>query len=150
MVILERELANELARHPLGGALAAAIPGSQLWRVIVLTGPVGTHGESKRVSMIRIVDGKRYDTETATELHSVVRDWDGYFPLKEALFRTPHGRLFIAKWFTHDTDPVAVGWHDAGDWLFPEENSRTLKEWLERTNAPGEVYLATGFEVAEG
>jgi hypothetical protein len=53
----------------------------------------------------RIIDGKTYNTETATQLG----DWDGAeLPLVEALYQTRHGAFFRrlrafpgSKWHKH-------------------------------------------------
>lgn len=71
----------------------------------------------------RIIDGKTYNTETATQIAGFVRD-DGPYEIVEYLFQNRFGAFFL---YHH-----ASGWEEQdGETLIPytAENAR---EWLEK------------------
>lgn len=99
--------------------------------------------------MIRIIGGKRYDTDTATEIHSFISLGVGYDTVTETLYLSPNKQLFIAR-YTEDggfeTDEIV----DAGNWRLFESHEREPLEWLERADAPESAYIAIGVEIEEG
>lgn len=100
--------------------------------------------------MKKIIQGKLYDTETATEVH----EWDnGYSPTnfyfcEETLFRTPKGAWFLFgrggafSKYSHAVDGGGTG----GGWditpLTPEE----AREWLETHDEEAET-IAKYFQI---
>ena len=108
--------------------------------------------------MYRIIGGRRYDTDTATEIHSFsyLCEREGYvtYRITEALYCTPNDRLFVAR---HSATP-RIGpdglpveeQEDLGDWQLPERGTGALFEWLEKANASEAAYVAAGFNIEEG
>ena len=104
--------------------------------------------------MEHVLKLKRYDTDTAAELHSFTfQGVSGYVPVTEALYRSPNEQLFIARY--HRTHTVQDGelvelWTDLGCWRLHPIGDPELLEWLEKTEAPELAYEAAGFDIEEG
>lgn len=74
----------------------------------------------------RIIDGKTYNTETATLVYEVPRHED--HPLYDGLYQTKHGAFFL-YWYDMD--------REAGDIKpFSDEDAQ---RWLEKHGAPASV-----------
>lgn len=88
--------------------------------------------------MNAIIGGKRYDTETATEIISR-ETVSEYMAAKESLYLSPNEQLFIASYaITGEEDHIRL------------VNERSAMEWLENGNAPQSAYEAAGIEIEEG
>lgn len=86
--------------------------------------------------MKAIIEGKRYDTETATELAR----WDsGHNPgdfhrLEETLYKTPKGSYFLhgeGGAFTQYSQPVGDNGSAGGERIVPLSESEAI-DWLAR------------------
>ena len=89
-----------------------------------------------------ILNGKVYDTETATMVYSGDVIWMGNEPVKdETLYLSPKGQGFIYRhyWSGNMRD----------DELLLLSITET-KRWLEKNDAPASAYKALGWEVEEG
>ena len=85
--------------------------------------------------MKKIIDGKRYDTETATRLADIQRGQQSSFDyFEEALYRTAKGAYFLAG-FGHASSKYAVacgdGSYGAGHGLSALTEDAAY-EWAER------------------
>lgn len=85
--------------------------------------------------MKRIVDGKRYDTETAREVGSASYGNRGDFEhFDESLYRTRSGNWFVAGWGgprSHYAEQVDQRSWSGGSGLRPLSTPEA-REWLER------------------
>ena len=100
--------------------------------------------------MIRIIGGKRYDTDTAAEIHSCTFTGPDNSQVTETLHCSPNDQLFIAR---HTVVFSAFGPEeivDAGDWRLLERCGAELLEWLERADAPESAYIESRVEIEEG
>ena len=77
-----------------------------------------------------IIGGKRYDTETAKKVFSVLN-----VSFEESLYLSPNNQLFIF----HEHNSSIELW-----------NEQKALQWLEQHNAPESAYEAMGFEVNQG
>lgn len=84
--------------------------------------------------MKRIVDGKRYDTETATLIDETQRCKGDFRDYREALYRTRTGRWFLegeggpmSRWAQGE---MGAGGCWAGEGLEPV-SAEEAREWLE-------------------
>jgi hypothetical protein len=88
--------------------------------------------------MKKIIDGKRYDTETATQLAEIQRGQQSSFDyFEEALYRTAKGAYFLAG-FGHASSKYAVACGDGSrgaghglDVLTENEAYRWAERYLE-------------------
>lgn len=84
--------------------------------------------------MTWVRDGRRYSTDTATEIFSSRVD-DQYYGLYWAtLYRSPGGRFFAVE--------------QESMTLFDE--TEDIRRWLERYDAPEDAYAECGIEIVEG
>ena len=88
--------------------------------------------------MKKIIDGRRYDTDTADELASDSYLYPGdHAHYEEALYRTPRGAYFLAgsggpmSKYGQSCGPNS--WSD-GDGIVPLTDSEALR-WIERSGA---------------
>ena len=90
--------------------------------------------------MKRIINQKRYDTETAKELHRNIAQEDGYVDWIEILYLSPNNQPFIACQTSDDKDisiRLLNGWQER-------------RAWLGKMDAPESAYEALGLEIEEG
>lgn len=84
--------------------------------------------------MKRIIDGRRYDTETAQEVakHSNGRGWNDFYGLSETLYRTRLGAWFlhgIGGAFTEWGEPEGTNGRVGSEGIRPLSEG-DAKEWL--------------------
>ena len=102
--------------------------------------------------MKRIVYGKRYDTETATEVASTSWGNRGDFEhFEESLYRTPRGNWFAAGWGgprSRYAEQVEQNTWSGGQGLRPLTEPEA-KEWLEEHGKTEELEQHFGTEVED-
>ena len=87
--------------------------------------------------MKKIIGGKRYDSQTATEVHyTELWDESEEEDFQETMYRSPNGQLFIVRSNMSD--------QDIDLWLL---NRYEATAWLEKCKAPEESYEAAEIEV---
>ena len=99
--------------------------------------------------MRKIIQGKRYDTNTARSLHSYrVQDGD-----TETLYISPNGQLFVVRWSSYiNLEDDSLGEENLVDidWTLLETGGQEVMDWLEKGDAPESAYEDAGFIIEEG
>ena len=98
--------------------------------------------------MKKIINGRKYDTETANML-SVISRGDGFTSVMESLYRKHNGEYFLhasggpmTKYGVHEGNSIS-----GGSSIIPMDES-AAKRWAER-NLDGDEYEAIFGEVEE-
>ncbi len=103
--------------------------------------------------MKQIIDGKMYNTDTATKIadlpcHFYPRDFGWH---STSIYVTPKGRLFVAgrgnalsRWAV----PVGNNGHGSGSGIEPLTKAQAA-DLLETCNADADAYHAAGIEIEE-
>lgn len=100
--------------------------------------------------MRKIIEGRKYDTETATKVHCWYNDADGFDSVVETLYRKRNGEYFLhgeggAR--TKYASPDGDGWC-GGSMLIPL-SYEGARSWMEE-HADGDEYEAEFGETPEG